>query len=84
MSTAALRFEELASASTLALGPTQAATSATSSASFLRTPGLVTSLEQARTAVQEGMQLLKSRQKAICLADHSDLGWAVVNEYGED
>ena len=86
MSTAALRLEELASAGTSASGPTQAprTTSATSSTSFLRTPGLVTSLDQARAAVQEGMELLKSRQKAIRLADRSDLGWAVVNEYGED
>ena len=84
VSTAALRLEELASAGTSASGPTQATTSATSSASFLRTPGLVTSLDQARAVVQEGMELLKSRQKAIRLADRSDLGWAVVNEYGED
>ena len=28
--------------------------------------------------------MLKDHQKAIRLADRSELGWAVVNEYGED
>ena len=77
MSAPALRFE-------VCFCSSQAATSAISSASFLRTPGLVMSLEQARTAVQEGMELLKSCQKTIRLADRSNLDWAVVNEYGED
>ena len=30
------------------------------------------------------MGLVKSCQKAIRLADRFELGWAVVNEYGED
>ena len=28
--------------------------------------------------------MLKDHQKAISLADRTELGWAVVNEYGED
>ena len=41
-------------------------------------------LQQAETAVEEGMALLKDRQKATRLTDRSELGWAVVNEYEED
>ena len=80
--TVALQLEKLNSASTSTSRPTT--TSVTSSASFLRAPGLVTSLEQARTVVKEGIELLKSCQKAIHLADRSNLGWAVVNEHGKD
>ena len=45
---------------------------------------VLSALQQAKAVVEEGMTLLKDRQKAIRLADRSELGWAVVNEYGED
>ena len=41
-------------------------------------------LQQAKEAVEEGMGLLRTRQKTIRLAEKSKLGWAVVNEHGED
>ena len=44
----------------------------------------MSALQEAGAAVEEGMGLVKNRQKAIRLADRSELGWAVVNEYGED
>ena len=44
----------------------------------------MSALQEARAAVEEGMGLVKNRQKAMRLADRSELGWAVVNEYGED
>ena len=50
----------------------------------LTTGPVLSALQQAKAAVEEGMTLLKDRQKAIRLADRSELGWAVVNEYGED
>ena len=43
----------------------------------------MSALQQAKAAVQEGIALVKDRQKVIKLADRSELGWAVVNEYGE-
>ena len=46
--------------------------------------GLMSALKQAKEAVEEGMGLVRSRQKVIRLADRSKLGWAVVNEYRED
>ena len=39
---------------------------------------------QVREAVEEGTEVVKNRQKAIRITDRSELGWAVVNEYGED
>jgi len=84
LATVALRLEE-ASAGTASLTPTPPpALSAPSNSSLPRASGSMSSLEQAKVAVQEGMDLLKNRQKAIRLADRSELGWAVVNEYGED
>ena len=44
----------------------------------------MSALQQAKAAVEEGITLLKDRQKAIRLADWSELGWAVVNEYRQD
>lgn len=41
-------------------------------------------VQQAKNSVEEGIELLKSRQKAISLFNRSELGWAVVNEYRED
>ena len=87
LSTAALHIEE-ATASSETSVPT--ATSATGSTQHSLTgvgassSGLMSALKQAREAVEEGMELVRSRQKAIMLADRSELGWAVVNEYGED
>ena len=52
---------------------------------MLSTTGPVLSaLQQANAAVEESMILLKDHQKVIRLVDRSELGWAVVNEYGED
>ena len=50
---------------------------------------VLSALQQAKAAVEESMTLLMDRQKAIRLADRSELGWAglgwaVVNEYGKD
>ena len=44
---------------------------------------LMSALQQTKTAVEEGTALLKDCQKAIRLADRSELDLAVVNEYGE-
>ena len=44
----------------------------------------MSALQQAKAAVEDGIALLKDCQKAIRLADRSELGWAVVNEYRED
>ena len=41
-------------------------------------------VERAREALKEGKDLIISRQKAIRIADHSDYGWAMVEEYEED
>ena len=35
----------------------------------------------AKTKIEEGMELIKERQKMIKLADSNELGWRVVNEY---
>ena len=45
---------------------------------------VLSALQQAKAAVEESMTLLMDRQKAIRLADRSELGWAVINDYGED
>lgn len=42
-----------------------------------RTP----SLEAAKKALEEGKSLIEERQKMIHLADRSEYGWEVVNEY---
>ena len=87
LSTAALCIEE-ATASSETLVPT--AISATGSTQHSSTgvgassSGLMSALKQAREAVEEGMGLVRSHQKAIRLVDRSELSWAVVNEYRED
>ena len=65
---------------------TTSASSSTSTNSVISstTGPALSALQQPKAAVEEGMTLLKDRQKAIGLADSSELGWAVVNEYGED
>ena len=80
---------EKASANAVVLNPTVTTTSATLSTStnslMLSSTGPVLSaLQQAKAAVEEGMTLLKDHQKAIKLVDRSELGRAVVNEYGKD
>jgi len=49
--------------------------------SFLQ---VLSGLRQALLAVEEGMRLLKLRQKAIRLADRSEFGWSLVAEYDAD
>nr|XP_022342549.1 uncharacterized protein LOC111136182 [Crassostrea virginica] len=39
------------------------------------------SVESAKASINEGMELVKNRQKLIKLADSSQLGWKVVKEY---
>ena len=38
-------------------------------------------LSRAKIAVEQGMELLSRRKKLIKLADHSEAGWALVEEY---
>lgn len=45
---------------------------------------VATSLEKAKRTIKEGMSLLEERQKMIKLADRSDYGWELVNEYETD
>ena len=88
LSVTALRIEE-ASTNAVALTPavtpssTPSPTSSAALGSSMSGP-LMSALQQAKAAVEEGTALLKDRQKAIRLVDRSELGWAVVNEYGED
>ena len=44
----------------------------------------IPSLLSATEELQEGIKALHTRQKLVQLADHSDLGWAVVNAYESD
>lgn len=41
-------------------------------------------VERARESLEEGEDLIVSRQKAIRIADRSEYGWATVEEYEED
>ena len=41
-------------------------------------------LQKAMSAAEEGMSLIARRQKLLKLADRSEWGWAVVEEYVED
>ena len=41
-------------------------------------------IERAKTAIQEGMEIINKRQKLIKIADRSEHGWATVDEYIED
>ena len=40
--------------------------------------------EQAKMAIQEGIELVSRRQKLIKFADQSESGWATVDEYIDD
>ena len=42
------------------------------------------SLVKAKTALDQGMELLAAHQKVIKIANRSDFGWRVVAEYKED
>ena len=44
-------------------------------------PPVSSELRQVQLAIEEGMRLLKLRQKAIRLADRSEFGWSLVAEY---
>ena len=41
-------------------------------------------VEKAKTLLEEGMKLVRERQKLIRMADRSEHGWATVEEYLED
>ena len=41
-------------------------------------------IKKAKTLLEEGEKLLKSRQKLMKIADRSECGWATVEEYVED
>ena len=43
-----------------------------------------TAIEKARKTIKQGMQLLEECQKMIRLADRSEYGWELVNEYKAD
>ena len=43
-------------------------------------PGMTSATEE----LKEGTKALHTRQKLICLVDHSDLGWMVVDAYESD
>jgi hypothetical protein len=51
------------------------------SACLSETPPAV---EKAKTLLEEGMKLVRERQKLIRMADRSEHGWATVDEYLED
>ena len=82
-SSVAIRIDE---AATSAAAWTSSGSSASTLSAALRSAsaGVLSALKQAREAVEEGTEVVKNRQKAIRITDRSELGWAVVNEYGED
>ena len=41
-------------------------------------------IEKAKTALEEGKELITNRQKLIKIADRSEFGWSTVDEYVED
>ena len=47
-------------------------------------PGSSAALEHAHKALERGRRLIAERQKLICVADCSELGWIVVSEYTVD
>lgn len=51
------------------------------SAALQETPPAI---EKAKTALEEGKQLITNRQKLIKIADRSEFGWSTVEEYVED
>ena len=83
VSSAVLRIDE---AMTSAVAWTSSGASASTLSAALKSSlaGVSSTLKQIREAVEEGTQVVKNRQKAIRITDRSELGWAVVNEYGED
>ena len=80
---AALRIDE---AATNAAAWTSSGASASTLLAALKPSlvGVLSALKQARGAVEEGTEVVKNHQKAIRIANRSELGWAMVNEYGED
>lgn len=42
------------------------------------------SLKKAKKTIKEGMELLEERQIKVRLADRSEYGWEIVNEYETD
>ena len=51
------------------------------SAALQETPPAI---ERAKTAIEEGKELIVTRQKLIKIADRSEFGWHTVEEYLED
>ena len=41
-------------------------------------------IEKARETLEEGKLFIKKRQKLIKIADRSEYGWAIIDEYVED
>ena len=81
-SSAAIRIDE---AATSAAASTSSGSLASTLSTALRSSsaGVLSALKQAREAVEEGTEVVKNRQKAIRIADRSELGWTVINEYGD-
>ena len=78
-----LRIDE---AATIAVAWTSSGALASTSSAALKSSlaEVLSALKQVREAVEEGTEVVKNRQKAIRIIDISELGWAMVNEYGED
>ena len=51
---------------------------------FAKRPIDVLSLDKAKAALDQGLQLLASRQRLIKIAYHSEFRWGVVAEYKVD
>ena len=83
VSSTVLRIDE---AATSVAAWTSSGTSASTSSAALKSSlaGVLSTLKQVREVVKEGTEVVKNRQKPIRITDRSELGWAVVNEYGED
>ena len=47
-------------------------------------PADTTSLNKAKAPLEQGLELLATRQKLIKVTDRSELGWKVVSEYEAD
>lgn len=56
----------------------------TAAEEIAKKPAETTSLNRAKAALEQGLELLASRQKLIKIADRSELGWKVVSEYEAD
>ena len=72
---AALRIDE---AATSAVAWTSSGASASTLLAALKSSlvGVLSALKQARGAVEEGREVVKNYQKAIRIANRSELGWA--------